>query len=71
MTWRRFIAFGLIAVPAAMTALLSMRYYFSGVLIAAALIGVPGLWQLRMRRDRQVLVLVAIILTFAVKWRLW
>lgn len=70
MTWRRFIAFGLIAVPAAMTALLSMRYYFSGVLIAAALIGVPGLWQLRMRRDRQVLVLVAIILAFAVKWRL-
>lgn len=70
MTWRRLIAFGLIAVPAAMTALLSMRYYFSGVLIAVALVGVPGFWQLRMRRERQVLVLVAIILVFALKWRL-
>ncbi|MFO7976331.1 MAG: hypothetical protein R6V12_17050, partial [Candidatus Hydrogenedentota bacterium] len=70
MTSRRLIAFGLIAVPATMTALLSMRYYFSSALIAGALLGVPGLWQIRMRRDRQVLVLVAIILIFAVKYRL-
>ena len=36
MIVRRLITFGLIAVPAAMTALLSMRYYFSAVLIAVA-----------------------------------
>ena len=70
MMWRRLITFGLIAVPAAMTALLSMRYYFSGALIAVALAGVPGAWQIRMRRDRQVLLLVAIIIAFALKYRL-
>jgi len=70
MKWRRFITFALIAVPAAMTGLLSMRYYFSGVLIALALVGTPGIWQIRMRRDRQVLFLVGIILVFALKWRL-
>ena len=70
MMWRRLITFGLIAVPAAMTALLSMRYYFSGALIAAALAGVPGVWQVRMRRDRQVLLLVTIIIAFALKYRL-
>lgn len=70
MIVRRLITFGLIAVPAAMTALLSMRYYFSAVLIAVALAGTPGLWQFRMRRERQVLVLVGILLAFAVKWRL-
>ncbi|HQE77477.1 MAG TPA: hypothetical protein PLK00_13680, partial [Candidatus Hydrogenedentes bacterium] len=70
MIVRRLITFGLIAVPAAMTALLSMRYYFSAVLIAVALAGTPGLWQFRMRRERQVLMLVGILLAFAVKWRL-
>ena len=53
-----------------MMGMLSQQYYFSGILAAVALAGAPGLLQLRMRRDRQMLLLVTILLVFAVKWRL-